>query len=56
MTHKILLTCAVVFVYCMIWSGLEQALYGENQGRIVDDIMMLLFIPIIWKAIENITI
>ncbi len=47
MAQKILLTCIITFIYCMIWSWLEQTLYGEVQGRVVDDIMMLLFIPII---------
>lgn len=56
MAKKILLTCVITLVYCFIWMGLEKALYGEVQGRIVDDIMMLLFIPVIWKAVENITI
>ena len=56
MAYKILLTGAITLVYCMIWQMLEKAIYGQVQGRIVDDIMMLLFIPVIWKAVENITI
>lgn len=56
MAKKILLVCAVVLVYCLIWFGLEKIIYGQIEPRIVDDIMMLLFIPVIWKAVENITI
>ena len=53
---KILLVFAITLVYCLIWFGLEIIIYGQIESRIVDDIMMLLFIPVIWKAVENITI
>lgn len=53
MAYRILKTCAITLVYCLIWFGLELALYGKIQGRTVDDIMMLLFIPVIWKAVKN---
>ena len=56
MADRILRTCTITSAYCLIWFILEMALYKEIQVRIVDDIMMLLFIPIIWKAVENITI
>jgi hypothetical protein len=36
--------------YCGIWMLLEVLLCGELQPRLVDDIMMLLFIPMIYKA------
>jgi hypothetical protein len=36
--------------YCSIWMLLEILLYGELQPRLVDDIMMILFIPMIYKA------
>ena len=36
--------------YCSIWMLLEVLLYGELQPRLVDDIMMVLFIPMIYKA------
>ena len=54
MAYKILLTCVITLAYCIIWEMLEKAIYGQIQGRIVDDIIMLLFIPVIWKAVENI--
>lgn len=50
MTKRILLTCIVTLIYCSIWMLLEIVLYGQIEPRIVDDIMMLLFIPCIWKA------
>lgn len=53
MARKILLVCKIILVYGLIWMALEFFIYGEIQGRIVDDIMMLLFVPIIWKAIDN---
>ena len=52
MAKKILITCAITLVYCLTWMGLELALYGEVQGRIIDDIMMILFIPLIWKVVS----
>ena len=36
--------------YCGVWMLLEVLLYGELQPRLVDDIMMVLFIPMIYKA------
>ena len=33
---------------CGIWQMLEYLIYGEVQPRIVDDIMMLFFIPFIY--------
>ena len=39
-----------IIAYCCIWMLLEVLLYGELQPRLVDDIMMTLFIPMIYKA------
>ena len=46
------LTCTVVIasVYCMIWRVLEKLIHGEIQINLVDDLMMVLCLPIIWLA------
>jgi hypothetical protein len=54
MAIRVLLTGTITLAYCLVWMLLEYKLYGEIQGRIVDDFIMLLFIPVIWKATENI--
>lgn len=48
----IILTCIITILYSLIWMILERAIYKEIQPRIVDDIMMLLFIPFIYYAIR----
>ena len=44
----IIQTAIVTVILCGIWQMLEYLIYGEVQPRIVDDIMMLLFIPFIY--------
>nr|DAR47904.1 MAG TPA: hypothetical protein [Bacteriophage sp.] len=39
-----------VILLCGIWQMLEYIAYGEVQPRIVDDIMVLFFIPFIYLA------
>lgn len=46
-------TIVVMTVLCVIWELLEVHLYGTVQHREVDDIMMLLFLPVIYKAISG---
>lgn len=38
------------FILSIVWQVLELLFYKEVQPRIVDDIMMLLFLPFIWVA------
>lgn len=47
---KICKTIILTFVICTIWSLLEYVIYGEIEDRIVDNIMMVLFIPVIYRA------
>jgi hypothetical protein len=47
---KICKTIILTFVICAIWSLLEYVIYGEIEDRIVDNIMMVLFIPVIYRA------
>lgn len=44
----IIQTAIATVILCGIWQMLEYFIYGEVQPRIVDDIMMLFFIPFIY--------
>ena len=48
---KICKTIILTFVICTIWLLLEYVIYGEIEDRIVDNIMMVLFIPVIYRAV-----
>ena len=37
-------------ILCLVWQGLELLIYGQIQPRVVDDIMVSLFLPFIYKA------
>lgn len=53
MTTKIeamIQTGITVILLCGVWQMLEYRIYGEVKPRIVDDIMVLLFIPFIYMA------
>lgn len=52
MAIKILKVCGIMLAYCLIWMALERLIYGQITSRVVDDIMMLLFVPIIWKSVK----
>jgi len=54
MAKRFLSTCSITLVYCFIWQILEKIMYGQVQGRLVDDIIMLLFIPVIWLAVGRV--
>lgn len=46
-------TLVVTLVYSIVWMILEEIIYGNVKPRIVDDIMMILFMPIIYLAVNN---
>ena len=46
-------TLFVVWIYCIAWSLLEVILYGQVENREVDNIIMGLFTPIIYKAMDK---
>lgn len=46
----IIQTGITVILLCGIWQMLEYIVYGEVQPRIVDNIMVLFFIPFIYLA------
>lgn len=37
------MTGAALYIWCLVWCGLELMLYGEIQPRKVDDIMTNIF-------------
>ena len=51
--ERIIKTLFVVWIYCIVWMLLEKILYGQIEYRIVDDIMMILFSPMIYKAMTQ---
>lgn len=50
MIQRFALTLMITYLYCNVWILLERILYGQVTNRIVDNIMMLLFVPIIYIA------
>ena len=48
--RQALKTLWYIWVLCIIWMILELVIYHEIQPRIVDDIMMGLMAPFIWKC------
>lgn len=47
---EIIQTAMVTVILCGIWQMLEYLIYGEVQPRIVDNIMLLFFIPFIYVS------
>ena len=52
--EKFMLTCIITYSYTVTWMALELIIYKAITERLVDDIIMLLFIPIIWIASDKI--
>jgi len=46
------LTLVITLAYCGVWSWLEQLIDGCIVNRPVDNIMMVLFMPIIFIATD----
>lgn len=51
--ERIIKTLFVVWIYCIVWSLLEVILYGQVENREVDNIIMAIFTPIIYKAMDK---
>ena len=47
------LTNSIILMYCLIWQILEFIIDGRITNRKVDNIIMLLFTPIIWIATDR---
>ena len=52
--RKIALTTGIMTIYCWIWQWLEILIDGKITNRKVDNIIILLFAPIIWIAADRI--
>ena len=50
---RIIKTLFVVWIYGIVWIILEIILYGYPDSRIIDEIMLMLFTPIIYKAMNQ---
>ena len=50
---RIIKTLFVVWIYGIVWIILEIILYGYPDSRIIDEIMLMLFTPIIYKAMKQ---
>lgn len=51
--YRIVLTLVITLIYSGIWMLLEKVIDGEVVNRTVDNIIMLLFIPIIFLATKT---
>lgn len=51
---RIFITCALTFFCCVIWMLLELIIDGQIVNKIIDNIIMLLFVPIIFIATKYI--
>lgn len=52
-TLRLLLTLLITWIYCCIWILLEKMIDGHTVNRIVDNIVMMLFVPIIYIATDS---
>lgn len=51
--RNIIITFALLYLWCLIWSGLEILIYGYTKNRAVDNIMTVLLIPILYTAVTK---
>lgn len=51
--RRIGMTCLITICYCVVWMILELIINGKISDNIIDNIMMLLFMPIIFISTEN---
>lgn len=47
---RLFFTLVVTLLYCLLWMALEWAIFGQIQNDIVDNFMMVMFMPTIWMA------
>lgn len=50
MIIHIIKTIVLMALYCVIWQKLEKKMYREITHRNVDDVIMILLIPVFWLA------
>ena len=51
--ERIVLTLFIILLYGWVWIYLENMIYGAIENRLVDNIMMILFIPFIFIATDK---
>lgn len=51
--RNIIITFALLYLWCLIWSGLEILICGYTENRAVDNIMTVLLIPILYTAVTK---
>ena len=51
---RLILTVVLTWLYCMVWIWLEKTIEGQVTNSTVDNIVMVLFIPIIYMATDAI--
>ena len=51
--ERIITTIFCTWMWCAIWILLEYMIYGHCENRLVDNIMTLLVVPIIYKAVKE---
>lgn len=47
---RIFKTLFITWIYCATWQICEIILYGAVEHRVVDDIVMLFFMPVIYAS------
>lgn len=50
---RIVMTCIIMNCYCLIWMTLEFVINGKISDDIIDNIMMLSFMPIIFISTKD---
>lgn len=51
---RICTTCVLIFIFCVVWMLLELIIDGQIVNKIIDNIIMSLFVPIIFMATKYI--
>lgn len=51
---RIFTTCVLIFFCCVVWMLLELIIDGQIVNKIIDNIIILLFVPIIFTATKYI--
>lgn len=49
--YKLIAVLMILLAINLIWWCLELLFYGSIQHRIVDDIVLLMFVPFIWNSV-----
>lgn len=47
---RLLITFCITLVYCLLWMGIEYLITEQVQDNVVDNIMMILLVPVFWLA------